>query len=49
VAGFRLEYPAGFVGIRIDRYEPHAWSLHRFADRLGIGGIVFVGLDVGLT
>src|SRR3954451_21018979 len=32
----------------LDRDEPHAGSLHRFADRLGIGGIVFVGLDVGL-
>ena len=33
---------------RLDRYEPHGWTPHRLADRLGVGGIVLVALDVGL-
>ena len=33
---------------RFDRYEPHGWPPHRLADRLSVGGIVLVALDVGL-
>src|ERR1035437_6583685 len=33
---------------RLDRDEPHSWAPDRFADRLGVGGIVLVALDVGL-
>src|ERR1035437_3873567 len=39
--------PALLLG-RFDRYKPHSWAPHRFADRLGVGGIVLVALDVGL-
>ena len=33
---------------RLDRDEPHGWAPDRFADRLSVGGIVLVALDVGL-
>src|SRR5512140_1791946 len=33
---------------RFDHYKPHGWAPDRFADSLGIGGIVLVALDVGL-
>jgi hypothetical protein len=33
-------------GLGLD--EPHAWPGDRFADRLGVGSIVFLPLDVGL-
>ncbi|MCY1304685.1 hypothetical protein D9M69_377320 [compost metagenome] len=29
-------------------HESHVWPRDRFADRLGIGRVVLVGLDVGL-
>jgi hypothetical protein len=29
---------------RFDHYKPHGWAPDRFADRLGIGGIVLVAL-----
>lgn len=29
----------------LDRYEPHSRTLRRFADRLGVGGIVFLPLN----
>jgi hypothetical protein len=33
---------------RLDRYEPHGWPPYRLEDRLRVGGIVLVALDVGL-
>src|SRR5262245_14883631 len=33
---------------RFDPHEAHGRSPNRFADRLGVGGIVLAGLDVGL-
>jgi hypothetical protein len=32
----------------LDRHESHMRSINRLADRLGIGCVVLVGLDVGL-
>lgn len=32
----------------IDRYKPHNGERHSFTDRLGICGIVLIGLHVGL-
>jgi len=29
-------------------HEPHAWPADRFGHRLGVGGIVFLPLDIGL-
>src|SRR5450759_3269159 len=47
IAYAMLHQPALLLG-RFDRYKPHSWAPHRFADRLGVGGIVLVALDVGL-
>src|SRR5271165_5000847 len=33
---------------RLDRNEPNGWTPHCLADSLGVGGIVFVALDVSL-
>jgi hypothetical protein len=30
----------------LDRHEPHRRTLYRFADRLGIGHVVLLALDV---
>src|SRR5271167_3383540 len=42
-----LHQPALLFG-RLDRDKPHGRASHRLADRLGVGGIVLVALDVGL-
>ena len=47
IAYSMLHQPALLLG-RFDRDEPHGWAPDRFADRLGVGGIVLVALDVGL-
>ena len=39
--------PALLLG-RFDLHETHGRPPHRLADRLGVGGIVLVALDVGL-
>ena len=47
IAYSMLHQPALLLG-RFDHYKPHGWAPDRFADRLGVGGIVFVAFDVGL-
>ena len=47
IAHSMLHQPALLLG-RLDRDEPHGRAPDRFADRLGVGGIVLVALDVGL-
>src|SRR5450759_2269532 len=47
IAYSMLHQPALLLD-RLDRDEPHGWAPDRFADRLGVGGIVLVALDVGL-
>ena len=32
---------------RFDRHKSHAWSLNSLAAGLGVGGVMFVSLDVG--
>jgi len=33
----------------LGRHKAHAGPLHRFTNRFGINGVIFIGLDVGLT
>ena len=47
IACSMLHQPALLLG-RFDHYKPHGWAPDRLADRLGVGGIVLVALDVGL-
>src|ERR1019366_6764482 len=47
IAYSMLHQPALLLD-RLDHNEPHGWAPDRFADRLGVGGIVLVALDVGL-
>jgi len=42
-----LHQPALLLG-RLDHNEPHGWAPDCLADRLGVGRIVLVALDVGL-
>src|ERR1700755_3143571 len=43
-----MEYQATLLLWRLGWHKPHIGSGHRFADRLGISGIVLLSLDVGL-
>ena len=43
-----VEDQQGLLLLALDRDEAHGWPLHRLADRLGVGPIVFATLDVGL-
>ena len=47
----RLAHPVDRQGalllLALDRDKPHARSLHRFADRFGIGPVILLALDVG--
>jgi len=47
VAG-AVEHQAVLLFGRLGLHEPHAWPADRFADRLGVGSIVFLPLDVEL-
>src|ERR1039458_4992950 len=47
IAYSMLHQPALLLD-RLDSDEPHGWGPDCFADRLGVGGIVLVALDVGL-
>src|SRR5450756_1108412 len=47
IAYSMLHQPALLLG-RLDRDEPHGWAPDRLTDRLGVGGIVLVALDVSL-
>src|SRR5450756_2646290 len=47
IAYSMLHQPALLLGRR-DRDEPHGWAPDRLTDRLGVGGIVLVALDVSL-
>jgi len=38
--------PALLLG-RFDLHKTHGWASHRLADRLGIGSVILVALDVG--
>src|SRR5262245_60669012 len=47
--GFPIDGLDRFASIgRFDLHEAHGRSPNRFADRLGVSGIVLVALDVGL-
>ena len=43
-----MKHQATLLLRRFGRHEAHAGPLHRFTDRLGIGRIVLLALDVGL-
>ena len=43
-----VKHQAALLLRSLGRDKPHAWPGDRFADRLGINGIVFVPLYIGL-
>ena len=45
---YRMQHQPALLLGRFDLYETHGWPLHRLGDRLGVGRIVLVALDVGL-
>src|SRR5262245_57119389 len=43
-----MQHEAALLFCRLGLDKPHVWSNNRFADRLGIGGIVLLAFEVGL-